>query len=260
MEEEDLIVSYQGGLQLLILNRPKKKNPIGGETCIKIIEALSTASKRDDVRITLITGNGEYFSSGFEFLGDPGKSKGFDTVDEFTNIFKQLIDSAIDYPKPLIALVNGPAIGLGVTFLGLCDIVYALETATFKTPFASLSLIPEGCSSYIFPRVMGPSMASLMLFFNYTMSANEAKACNFVAKVLKASEVPNQIQIIKEWAKTPLEILLITKKLTRSQNKNILHQVNRDEVEELKARIQSDGFFEAIAKLVMRNKTKKSKL
>jgi len=257
--EEDLIVSYEDGLQLLILNRPKKKNPIRVETCAKIIEALSTASKREDVKITLITGKGEYFSSGFELLGDPGEIKGFDT-DEFTNVFKQLIDSAIDYPKPLIALVNGPAIGLGVTFLGLCDIVYALETATFKTPFASLSLIPEGCSSYIFPRVMGPSMASQMLFFSYTMSASEAKACNFVAKVLKASEVPNQIKIIKEWAKkTPLEILLIIKKLTRSQNKNILHQVNRDEVEELKARFQSDDIFETPAKL-MRNKTKKSKL
>ncbi|CAG7831911.1 unnamed protein product, partial [Allacma fusca] len=78
---------------------------------------------------------------------------------------------------------NGPALGISATTLGLCDIVFASEKAYFKTPFTTLGLSPEGCSSYLFPKIMGYAKANRMLYFSEPMSSQEALSVGLVTEI-----------------------------------------------------------------------------
>lgn len=96
---------------------------------------------------------------------------------------ERFIDAFIDLEKPLIAVVNGHAVGILVTTLGLCDFVIATNDATFHAPFGSTAQTPEGCSSYTFPRILGTSVANKMLLFNYKLTAQEALTHGLIGKL-----------------------------------------------------------------------------
>ena len=81
-------------------------------------------------------------------------------------MIRKFVCAFIDFPKPIVAAVNGPAIGVSVTLLGLVDIVYASDLATFHTPFMSLGQSPEACSSYLFPKIMGQAKVSIFKFYD----------------------------------------------------------------------------------------------
>ena len=79
----------------------------------------------------------------------------------FAFLYREFIGALILFPKPVIAVVNGPAVGMGVSMLPLCDIVYASDKASFHCPWARLSQTPEGCASHTFPNVLGMAMVSI---------------------------------------------------------------------------------------------------
>lgn len=122
----------------------------------EIISALKEAEINPEIKFCVFTGAGDYFSSGNDLSNylketkEPEKmvKQGCKMVEDYVNAF-------INFPKPLIALVNGPAIGISFTILGLFDLVFCSDKAFFYAPFTRSALVPEGCSSFTFPRVMG---------------------------------------------------------------------------------------------------------
>ncbi|NWH61310.1 ECI2 isomerase, partial [Geococcyx californianus] len=158
---ETILVTTKNNITKIMLNRPDKKNAINIKMYREIIKALEEAGKTDST-IAVITGNGDYYSSGNDltnFINVP--SGGMEKMaKDGAVLLKDFVGHFIDFPKPLIAVVNGPAVGIIVTVLGLCDIVYATDRATFHTPFSHLGQSPEGCSSYLFPKIMGLAKVS----------------------------------------------------------------------------------------------------
>ncbi|XP_058479879.1 enoyl-CoA delta isomerase 2, mitochondrial [Solea solea] len=252
-----LLVTMEDDITTIKLNRPGKKNAITTQMYSEIIAALEQAAKDDSV-ITVLTGAGDFYCSGNDLNNFQLKDKGVEEMArDGAELLRKYVKAYIDFPKPLIAVVNGPAVGISVTLLGLFDLVYATERATFHTPFSQLGQSPEGCSSYIFPKIMGSAKASEVLLFNKKLSAVQACELGLVTEVFPDNSFQTEVWgRLRSYAKLPRNSLALSKQLIRSEEKQRLHAVNDAEVERLMERWTSDEcanaimtFFQARAKL-----------
>ena len=181
---EHLIVTDEEATRVITLRRPEKKNAITQDMYRAMSDAIDTAQNNPDIRCFIITGGSGVFTAGNDlqdFLKD-----GTDTRSaEFrsSNAIK-LLYSLAHNTKPIIAAVDGIAIGIGTTMLFHCDYVLASTTATFTTPFIHLGLVPEGASSLLFPRTMGHQRAFATLVMGRTMNADDARTAGFVNEIV----------------------------------------------------------------------------
>ncbi|XP_063306614.1 enoyl-CoA delta isomerase 3, peroxisomal-like [Pelobates fuscus] len=244
---ETLLVTTQDCITTITMNRPEKKNAMSPQMCLELSAALEDAANDDSV-FTVITGAGDYFSSGSDLTSALKSKEQLDAPPvNSENPYRHIVKKIIDFQKPLIAVVNGPAVGIGVTVLALFDTVYATERATFNTPFSKLALHPEACSSYTFPRIMGPSKAIEILMFNRKFTAREACDVGLVAEVFPDSSFHREVRTkLKEYAKLPKNCLTASKQLIRDMEKEKLHEVCDKEFELIQKRANSKESLEAI--------------
>ncbi|XP_022442271.1 enoyl-CoA delta isomerase 2, mitochondrial isoform X1 [Delphinapterus leucas] len=253
-----LVVTSQDGITTITLNRPDKKNALTTQMYHDIMLALEAASK-DDSAITVLTGNGDYYCSGNDLTNFTDIPPG--GVEEKARsgavLLRDFVDRFIDFPKPLVAVVNGPAVGISVTILGLFDIVYATDRATFHTPFSHLGQSPEGCSSYTFPKIMGPSKATEMLVFGKKLTAREACTQGLVTEVFPDSTFQKEVWVrLKAYSKLPPNAMRISKQVIRNTEKEKLHAINAEESNILRERWLSDECMNAVVSFL----SKKAKL
>ena len=238
------------------LNRPNKYNAITWEMYGQIGDLLERAS-REDVKFAVLRGTGEYYSSGndlgnFANIPPEGPQK---MAKDGEKVLKKFVASFIDFDKPLIAVVNGPAVGIPVTTLGLCDVVFAKDSATFHTPFTSLGQSPEACSSYTFPLMMGPAIANEILLFGRKLTAVEAFQRSLVTMVIPSDNFEEQISLkLREYSELPPISLRTSKQLMREIHRDKLHEINNRECAVLAERWVSDECISAIMKFFQRKK------
>lgn len=245
-DQNILRISVENGIEKIVLNRPKKKNAISQQMYLDIINILNDISEDKSIHMVVLTGTGDFFTSGNDFSGIYDYNKDVTTI---TTSFKKFIDALIMFPKLLVAIVNGPAIGIGTTMLGLFDMVYASDKAYFSTPFTKLALVAEGCSSYTFPKIMGPSKTGDMLYLGYKMDAKEAKEYGLVSKVYKdVEEVWTHLKVLNQLSP---ESIMAIKRLMRRWNKETLLNVNKAEVEEISNRMFSEDFIKRVSNFIL---------
>ncbi|KAM8823531.1 enoyl-CoA delta isomerase 2 [Spinachia spinachia] len=245
---DTLLVTTKDDITTIKLNRPAKKNAITTEMYNDIIKALNQAAKDDSI-LTVFTGAGDFYCSGNDLSNFTSIPEGGvqEQARRGGELLRKYVQAYIDFPKPLVAVVNGPAVGISVTVLGLFDLVYSTDRASFHTPFSQLGQSAEGCSSYTFPKIMGPAKASEMLLFNKKLSAVQACELGLVTEVFPDSSFQSEVWTrLKAYAKLPPNSLSLSKQLIRSTEKTRLHQVNDAEVERLMERWTSDECFNAV--------------
>lgn len=252
---ETLHVQIDNGIYRLTFNRPEKKNAISLKMFEEVPKALKEAGDNDNVVICYITGAGDYYSSGNDinnFTARPDIDPA-DQAKHANDVTRKFVAAFIDFPKPLIAGLNGPAIGIATTTLGLYDTVYASDRATLHTPFIPLGLCPEGCSSYIFPRIMGQARASEILMFNRKVTATQAADWGLVTEVFPHDRFHDDMETrLRRYSAFPKQSMILSKQLIRGFQKEMLHKVNERELNLVKQLMQSEDAKNAIVAFLSR--------
>src|ERR1700687_581992 len=180
---EHFIVADEGATRVIKLRRPEKKNAITQEMYRGMSDAIDSAQDKPEIRCIIITGGSGVFTAGNDlddFLKDGNSNADTPRASNATKFLYSLAHNA----KPIIAAVDGIAIGIGTTMLFHCDYVLASTSATFSTPFIHLGLVPEGASSLLMPRTLGHHRAFATLVMGRTVSADEAQVAGFVNVVV----------------------------------------------------------------------------
>ena len=167
------------------INRPEKKNALNGEMYFAVRDALIAGRDDQNVRAVIIYGLGGDFTAG----NDLKEFLEFASTDQETFPAKEFLDVLIPYSKPVIAAVDGLAVGIGATMTIHCDLVYASKEARFQMPFVNLGLNPEAGSSYALPQLVGYHNAAEIILLGGMVTAKRAYDMGFVNAVVKQSEL-----------------------------------------------------------------------
>lgn len=207
-----VLVTRDGGVLTLRLNRPEKKNALTQAMYTGMAEAINAASADASVRVLVIAAAGDAFCAGND-LADFMKSAGSGGPDR--PVFR-MMQALTACPKPVIASVNGLAIGIGVTMLLHCDLIYAGEGARFSLPFVNIGIAPEFASSYLLPRIMGHARAMELVLFGEPFTAAQARECGLVNEVLPVDKVEARaLERAGKLAQQPPNALRTAKNLLR---------------------------------------------
>lgn len=181
---ETIFVERNGHVATIVMNRPERKNALTHAMYEAFATALETADADDTVHAIVVRGEGGAFTSGND-LGDfmqPGAAEKMGPV-------LRLLSTLVGLNKPLLAAVDGPAVGIGLTMLLHCDLVFASDDAIFAAPFTKLGLVPEGGSSRLLARQVGSAWAGDILLAGRTLTAAEALSCGLVSRVVSSDSL-----------------------------------------------------------------------
>lgn len=242
MSREALVlVENAAGVRTLVFNRPEKRNAFNIPLYEELIARLSEAATDPSVRVVVFTGAGGVFTSGndlADFMNAP--PAGPDST-----VFKLLLQ-LLDYEKPLVAAVNGAAVGIGTTLLLHCDLVLASDAAKFQMPFVNLGLVPEGGSSAVIPALAGHRRASELLLLGEPFSADVAREVGIVNRVVPAAELTEATaQLAARLSAQPAASVRATKRLLKQPVRDVVFDALHREGSEFVARLGSPEAAEA---------------
>lgn len=256
MSTDKIKTSIDGGVLEIRIDRPETKNSLLVSMYQGMTDAFRAAVDDDAVKVVVIRGAEGDFTSGNDlrdFLETP-PSGPESTVFQFMQVMAA-------FPKPIIAAVEGVAVGLGSTMLLHCDLVYAAPDTKFIMPFVPLALVPEFAASLIMPKVGGHRVASELLLFGEPFGVEEAKQVGLISRVVDASELHAHVaKRAKKLTKLPPSAVLETKKILKGHQREGISAAIDDEARVFCELLESAECKEAINAFFEKRKPDFSKL
>lgn len=256
MSEQHIVTDVQNAVMTIRMNRADKKNAITTAMYQGITAALKQAGADTSVRVVLITGSADCFSSGND-LADFLQNTPTDATD---SPVMQFMATMSQFAKPIVAAVNGLAIGVGTTLLLHCDLVYAATGARFQLPFTNIGICPEFGSTLLIPAMLGHQRAAELLMLGEPFDAQKAKDAGIVNAVLPEAELQAfaAAQALK-LARQPPNALRTTKALLKRWPQAALAEAVRVEAEHFMPMLKMPEAQEAMGAFLQKRKPDFSK-
>ncbi|NLQ17894.1 enoyl-CoA hydratase [Marinomonas sp. M1K-6] len=243
--------SIESGVQILCLDRIQKKNAITLDMYEALTSALHRAELNTDIKVTLIHGAGGDFSSGNdinEFVQIAQTPDKMEVIMAFLQVLSH-------YKKPLIAGVEGRAVGVGATMLLHCDLVLASREARLQFPFVQLGLVPEAASSHLLPQLVGHQKAFEMLVLGEVVEATQAYEMGLINHLCEAGEAYKMaLYYAEKTAALPVEAVALSKDLLKYRAQDDVQMALMREGRIFKDRLRSTEAHQAFAVFLSRNK------
>jgi enoyl-CoA hydratase/carnithine racemase len=242
----DIITERSASILRVQLNRPARKNAMSSSMYLTLADILNEAMNDDDIRVVLWHGAGDSFTAGNDIEDFQKNPPGAGESPQ-----SRLMTALMNFEKPIVAAVQGAAVGGGTTMLTHCDFVYAGESTKFQMPFINLGLVPEFGSSYSIPQRIGHIRAAELIFLGVPFDARRAAELGLVTRVVPDKDlVATATETAQKLAKKPIGALRACKRLMRLPPRDQVEQAIRRENEEFASRLRSAEAKEAFAAFI----------
>ena len=222
---QEILVHVEAGVMTLTLNRLARKNSITSDMYGALADGIAQAKDDDAVRVVVLQGHETVFSAGNDIGDFQNKPAPF-----AQSPASRFLQGIAVFPKPLLAAVCGPAVGIGTTMLLHCDLVYAGDNAAFSLPFVNLGLCPEAASSLLLPKMLGYHRAAEALLLGEPFMAEAALEVGLVNRVVPPTEANGVAQAAaRKLAAKPIASLVETKRLMKMGQQQIVAEQMAEE-------------------------------
>lgn len=248
---EHVVTELTENVLRITINRPEKKNALTLAMYNAMAEAVEQGEGNPEVRVMLLHGNGDSFTAGNDlqdFMANPWTGKDVPPAVRF-------MLAVAHAKKPVIAAVHGSTVGIGVTILLHCDLVYAADNAKLVMPFVNLGIIPEAGSTFMVPALMGHQRAAELLMLGAPMNAQRAYELGLVNAVVPPDMLlESAMGAAQMLAEKPAAAVRATKELMKKPAAAEVDRVIKEELEVLAERLKSPECREALMAFLQKRK------
>ena len=259
--EQHINIEVEGGIGWIRFNRPEKMNAIGAVTRQQLGDALKQAERDDAVRVVVLTGSGRAFCSGAD-VTEMAQGGGLRTPENVGSVLRNeympMLTRLRTMPKPVIAAMNGPAVGVGASFALACDIRIATPEAYILEAFVNIGLAPDGGVSWLLPRLAGSGVAYEMFFSGKPLQAGDAHRLGVINRIVPAERLEEEVRdLANHLAAQPRQAMAGAKRAVNHALDSSFEEAMEFESYLQEAQAASPEFAEGVQSFLARRSSKK---